>query len=426
MHSILRFAFQGELLVRGWCEALVIGDSRTGKSTIVQRLLDYYGAGEFSTGENTTLAGLVGGLHQIGTSWALQWGRIPLNDRRLLAIDEAGNLPTEQIGRMSSMRSSGVAEVIKVHTERTNARTRQVWITNPRSNRSLSSFSQGVLAVKELIGAPEDIARFDIVVSAATGDVPLAVVNSARGAEAPVTYSRDLCHQRVMWAWSRTGEHVVWEGDSTSLVLRLATDQGQRYRYATEIPLVEPNEQRVKLARLSAAVAATFFSSDESGQKLIIKPAHVQFAHDYLEAIYGKASLRFDEYSAMQRRRYELTEAGGIRTILDRNQHAPRTLMEQEAFTQRDLQEILSYNDRDDFRDALTKLRDSGFIRRVGTSFYVKTPAAIKYLRDMLGNDAVTNMAGSNGNGNGHHHATPRDIGSFATAADLPPEEPEW
>lgn len=393
-HSIISFTFQGDRLVRGWCEALIIGDSRTGKTTITKRMMDHYGAGEFTTGENTTLAGLVGGLHQVGTSWALQWGRIPLNDRRLLTVDEAGNLPQEQISRMSSMRSSGVAEIIKVHTERTNARTRQVWISNPRSPRPLSSFSQGVLAVRELIGAPEDIARFDLVVTAATGDVPLSVVNAPRHAESAETFTAELCHQRVMWAWSRTGDQIVWAPGSETEVLRLATEQGEKYRYATEVPLVEPNEQRVKLARLAVATAALFFSASEDGSRVIVRPEHVQFAHTYLEMLYAKPSLSFAEYAEQQRQHYELSDVEAVRRIiLGRNRFAPRAMMQQEQFTQRDLGELLGIGDRDALREAVATLRDAGFLRRYGSSFYVKTPAAIRWLRVELGGDAAEQAA---------------------------------
>lgn len=383
-HSILSFNLQGERLVRGWAEALVIGDSRTGKTTIVQRLVDYYGAGEFGSGENTSLAGLVGGLHQVGTSWALQWGRIPLNDRRLFVIDEAGNLPPEQIARMSSMRSSGIAEVIKVHTERTNARTRQIWISNPRDPKPLSSFSQGVLAVKQLIGAPEDIARFDLVVTAASTDVELGVINAAREAQAPELFTRDLCHQRVMWAWSRTADNVEWDSVATDLLLQRATEQGERYRYATEIPLVEPNEQRVKLARLAAAAAVLFFSASPDGERVLVKAEHVEFVSQYLDKLYGKPSLAFTEYADTQRRRFQIADEVRVSEILRRHPGAMQQMMEQEQFTQRDLREILAFSDGDELRAALTTLRVSGFLRRMGTSYYLKTPAAIRWLREKL------------------------------------------
>lgn len=395
-HSLIGFTFQGERLRRGWVECLMIGDSRTGKSSIVERLQTHYGAGEFTTGENTSFAGLVGGLHQVGTSWALQWGKIPLNDRRLLVIDEAGNLSQEHIGRMSSMRTSGEAMIVKIHTEKTNARTRQIWISNPRGNKPLSMYGQGVLAVKEMIGAPEDIARFDIILTAASADVPLGVVNLARIQESPTTFTNDLCHQRVMWAWSRTSDNVVWAPGTAEKVLEIAMRHGEEYRYGTEIPLVEPNEQRIKLARLAVSTAAMFFSTDEDGEVVIVRPEHVEFVGQFLDTIYNKPSLAFTEYASNMRRKYELTDSDRIHRIISANSGSIRAMLEQESFTMRDLQEILGIDDRTQLREVSWALRDIGFLRKNLNNNYVKTPAAIRWLREQM---QQTNGRVSDGDG---------------------------
>jgi hypothetical protein len=417
-HSVVGFVFQGERVQRGWMEALIIGDSRTGKTTVVQRMLDLYRAGEFSSGENTSFAGLVGGLNELQRSWFTRWGKVPLNDRRLLVIDEAGNLPTDQIARMSSMRSSGIAEVVKIHAERTYARTRQIWISNPRGNRPLSTYSQGVLAVKELIGAPEDIARFDLVVTAGAQDVSLATINAAREAQALETYTGDLFHQRVMWAWSRRAEQVLFTPGATQEVLRLAMRHGEQYRHATEIPLVEPNEQRIKLARIAVAVAAFFFSTEENGERVVVLPEHALFAAEFLDRLYGKPSLAFDEYARQAHRTYELQADAELLAVLRRSPEAARALMEQQQLTQADLQEILGYDERAELRPALSLLRRAGFLRRVGSSFYVKTPAAITWLREEL----TRVVAPTNGNGNGHGH--PVEVS--AAAAEDAGENPPW
>ena len=418
-HSLINFPFQGETLKRGWCEALIIGDSRTGKSTVVERMQLHYGAGEFTTGENTSFAGLVGGLHQVGTNWALQWGRVPLNDRRMLVIDEAGNLPQDHIGRMSSMRSSGVAEIVKIHTEKTFARTRSVWITNPRGNKPLSFYSQGVLAVKEMIGAPEDIARFDLVLTAATDDVPLAVVNATREHRDPSTFTAELCHQRVMWAWSRKVDQVVWADGTVDAVLAIAMRHGDTYRYGTEIPLVEPNEQRIKIARLAVATAAMFFSADDDGTVVIVKPEHVELVGQYLDTIYAKPSLAFTEYASNMKRRYEITDNNDVTRIMRRNEGSVRAMLEQEAFSLRDLAEMLGIDDRNELRTSVWTLRNVGFLRKGANNNYVKTPAAIRWLRDEI---ASRNGRSPDGDGfgglTGHSGDTVRD--------HTEPEEPEW
>jgi hypothetical protein len=383
-HTITTWNLHGNRVQRGWGEALIIGDSRTGKTTIVRKFIEWYRAGEMCSGENTSIAGLVGGLHQIGTSWALRWGRIPLNDRRLLAIDEAGSLPPEHIERMSGIRSEGIAEIQKIHSEKTNARTRQIWTSNPRSPRPMSSYSQGVLAVKELIGKPEDVARFDIVVTAASGDVNLATVNASHRNGGPTKYTRDICHQRVMWVWSRSPEQVRFTPEAEGRILVRATQQGEKYRYATEIPLVEPNEQRIKLARLAVSAAALFFST-EDGETVLVKQEHVDFAWEFLEKLYAKPSLSFHEYAEIQRREYELGNRAEVQRIIAAAPNAPLEFMQEETFSQQGIGQILDINDRDQLNTVVKKLVRLGFLRRRSArGYFVKTPAAIKYLRELI------------------------------------------
>jgi hypothetical protein len=386
-HSQLSFALQGEMLARGWGEALIVGDTRTGKSTIVLRMVDYYQAGEVTSGENTSMAGLVAGLTQIGTTWALRWGKIPLNNRRLLVIDEAGNIPTDQIARMSSLRSSGIAEVTKIHTERTDARVRGIWIANPRGNRPLATYSHGATAIKELIGAPEDIARFDCVVTAAAQDVGLDVVNAARAHEAPEDYTSALCHQRVMWAWSRRPEDVVFEDGTDAAILAAANVHGVKYRFASEIPLVEPNEQRVKIARLAVAAAGMFFSTNETGSTVQVKPVHVAFAVRFLDRAYSKPSLGYSDYADAATKRYTMRPTPDLLTIMTKPGVA-RGFLDMERMAQRDVAELLGIDDRALLRERMTMLRDCGFLRSLGTSSYVKTAAAITFLREHLEPDA--------------------------------------
>jgi hypothetical protein len=241
-----------------------------------------------------------------------------------------------------------------------------------------------VLAVKELIGAPEDIARFDLVVTAASDDVELSVINAEHRPEAPDVYTRDLCHDRVMWAWSRDEHQVRWLDKAERRVLELATIHGQRYRHATEIPLVEPNEQRVKIARLAVAAAALFFSTTD-GSIVAVGPQHVDFAVQFLDKLYAKRSLAFTAYADAKRRQHELQDEDAVLAVLQAAPDGARQLMQQESLTQTDIAEILQLDDRATVRETISMLRKNGFLVRQGGSSYVKSPAAIDFLRRLEG-----------------------------------------
>jgi hypothetical protein len=213
--------------------------------------------------------------------------------------------------------------------------------------------------------------------------------------------------------------------------LGVATEQGEKYRYATEIPLVEPNEQRIKLARLAVAAAALFFSTDESGETVIVKKEHVDFVASFLERLYCKPSLAFDEYARQQTSQHEIGQPDVVAELIRKKANAGRHFMQQERFTQRDIQEILGINDRDDLRDAITKLRDTSFLKREGSNFYVKTTAAVRWLRQEISGAASTLNTGSLSgqsriNGAGHGNGNGASDQGYASVYHSLPETPDF
>ena len=297
-HSVLGFYFQDVPVQKGWLEFLCIGDTRTGKSETMGKMLEHYGLGEMSVAENTSFAGLVGGLQQTGDKrWFLTWGKIPLNDGRLFVIDEASGLEQEDIAKMSGIRSSGVAEVTKIHTEKTQARTRLIWLSNPRNGQALSTFSYGVQAIQYLIGKAEDISRFDFLITASRDEVPIDEINKRIDPKAKVAhkYTSELCKLLVLWAWSRKPEDIIFSEEAIDLCLKYAIVQGREY--SSKIPLVEGANQRIKIAKLAVASACRVFSTDETGEKVIVNAEHVEFAYNFLEEIYRKPSLDYRGYS---------------------------------------------------------------------------------------------------------------------------------
>lgn len=291
-HTVLGFEFQGVPVAKAWGDILIIGDTRTGKTETLAALIRHYRLGELALGENMTYAGIVGGLRQeAGKRWSVAWGKIPLNDRRLLAIDETSGLPLEVISGLSGIRSNGVAEIAKIVTERTMARTRLIFLSNPRADMFMGDYNYGIEAVRSLIGRPEDIARFDFVVSSAVDEVPIETINAGKQSVVPHTYTSELCRNLILWAWSRESDQIVVTDDATAACLDLAVYQSRRYS-TKRIPLVHGGNHRIKLAKLAVAAACRQFSTD-NGERVIVKPEHVQYAAQFLEQVYSKPSLDY-------------------------------------------------------------------------------------------------------------------------------------
>lgn len=293
-HSVQGFMFGEELVPKGWLDILVIGDTRCGKGYTAERLVHYYGLGEVVSAENCTYAGLVGGMLQSGDKWQIIWGKIPLGDRRLVILDEAKSLSTEDIGRMSRLRSEGIAEVAKIQTERTLARTRLIWLTNTREGRLMRTYDYGVNAVPEFVGHAEDIARFDLALSVMQGEVAVDLINQPTPSEIENPWPQDAARKLILWAWSRRPDQVRF----TPAAVRATLDAAKRLgaKYSPAIPLIQVENVRYKIARLAAAVAAKAFRTRD-GEILEVDEDCVIFAITFMENCYDKPSMSYNWFS---------------------------------------------------------------------------------------------------------------------------------
>lgn len=300
-HTVLNFYFQEQYVKRGWGELLIIGDSGQAKTTIVERLMHHYRLGEIHSGESSKRTGLVYSMQQTNKRWFLVWGAFPLNDGGLLTIDELSGLSEDDLAVMSDVRSSGVAKATGVITAETTSRTRAIYISNPRNGRQLNAETYGVSAVLKLMGKAEDVRRLDLAMSVASGDVDPSLVNKSLKdiPEVQHVYTSDACNVRALWAWSRKPDDVIFTDEATERILKKATEMGAKY--SSTIPIVEAADQRIKIARLSVAAAACVFSSDETGQKVIVKPEHVDFVVDFMNEIYCAKSFGYDKLSEQDR-----------------------------------------------------------------------------------------------------------------------------
>lgn len=303
-HSALHFDFMGQYVRKGWLEGLIIGDSAQSKTSVATGLRDYYNLGARITGEKTTAAGLVGGLQQLNGRWILQWGAYPQNDRRAMIIDEFGSMSLEDIGNMTDLRSTGIAEIIKIRMERTNARVRVLFLANARSGEPLKQYTQGIIAIQELMGKSEDIRRLDFALTVASGEVDPQELNKPKNS-IPIpkkNYSREMCRKLILWAWSRNTKpgqkQVQFSEQAEKAILEHAISMGKKYH--PNIPLVEPSDQRLKLARMSIALAIRLFSTDETGEIVYVTREHVEYIVQWLESQYDKPSMSYDAWSEQQ------------------------------------------------------------------------------------------------------------------------------
>ena len=397
LHMFIDLAYHSPLLIpvngrieKGWVEILVVGDSAQGKSEVVKRIIDHYGLGVKVDVKNASKAGLLGGLSQLGTRWMVQWGTIPRHDRRLVILEELKGLAVEGIGKLTDMRSSGVAEIDMIESRKTHARTRLIALSNPRSDLPLDSYSYGVEAAKELIGSPEDLRRFDAVLFTASAQVDLTKINDrvANTVKPPQKYLSDPCKRLVLWAWTRHENDIIFSESASAAIL--AETKRLSKMFCDIIPIVDRGGFRYKLARLAASLACRTFSVDEDTSKLHIRECHVMYISQMLERVYSDSVCGYKDFSEAYLSTRKLNDPKDVRSRI-LSTPFPEDFIEQLIHTNlievRDMCDWTGW-DRESATSLLSFLVRKHALLRDNRA-YRKNPSFIALLREILLSDAL-------------------------------------
>jgi hypothetical protein len=390
-HSPLLLNFDGKCDIKGWVEVLVVGDSAQGKSETALNLMQHYGLGEKVECKNASVAGLLGGLQQLGSRWFVTWGIIPTHDKRLVILEELKGANIEVIAKLTDMRSSGIAEIPKIEKRRTFARTRLIALSNPRTDHPMSAYNFGIEAVKELIGGLEDIRRFDMISIVASNEIDPAMLNQLQSNRPAVmhTYTSDLCRALILWAWTRTANQVQFDEDAVAFLMESSTNLCEEFSDA--LPIIDRGSTRHKLARLCASVAArTYSCATESMEVIRVRRCHVEFIVQHLRRIYQAPAFGYGDYTAAIRLTQELVDEQSIKHRLNETPF-PRDFIKQSLHTATidlvDIQDWCAW-DRSDANDLLSFLVRKHALTRDGRT-YRKTPPYIRLLKGMLDNGSV-------------------------------------
>jgi len=247
----------------------------------------------------------------------------------------------------------------------------------------MNQYTYGIQAVKELIGRPEDISRFDFVIGVASEDVPVDIINQ-RCKNIQYEAHWDELRQLVRWVWQLRPNEIHIEQEATDAILSLAKEQSNTYSNA--VPMVEPNEQRVRLARVSTATAARCFS--EEGGKLVVKKRHVEFADWFMRSCFDSKALGYGLYSAAERQTEteneecmrEVTDV--LTRYADKSDRAVRLLYAADQFSTTDLEHIFNVP-KPEAREIISVLLRFGCVHRKH-QVYCKTKIGITVLERFL------------------------------------------
>ena len=112
-HTALQFHFGTFKDIRGYLDTLIVGESRTGKSSTADTLRKVYGLGVFASlaGNSATIPGLIGGSNKTANGYQTRAGIIPQNHRGLIIFEEFGKSHSNIITELTDIRSSNEVEL---------------------------------------------------------------------------------------------------------------------------------------------------------------------------------------------------------------------------------------------------------------------------------------------------------------------------
>lgn len=361
-------------IIKGWLDIMCIGDTRTGKSQMAQRFVKYLKMGSYINGENARRTGVIGGVQRFGDSWVVTWGAIPMNDRGLLIIDEASGLEVDDIKDLSSTRSSGAVTLNKIVKGEARARTRLIWLSNPRSGKNLEDFYwKGYGAFQEFIPVAEDQARYDLVLTAAREDIDVL-----EGVDESVKPDLEKWKSLFNLAWGIPAEDIIFCNEMKVKVREYSKALNEVYGGGPLIVGVAVYEKLLRLSCAFAVLCGSFY-----GSKLHVELKHLAYADEFLRMCLDKGSLGYKDYikefKRSQQKKQENTKY--IRSIITLYP-ALKVLLSSNSFKGYQFQEILGIS-KDDSSAILSELIKRGLLRPSAGANYVPDKMLMEIAKQM-------------------------------------------
>lgn len=352
----------GKRTERAYLDTMIVGDPRTMKSATAKAMHNMYELGTVLSLKTATATSLIGGSSSSGgNGWKTKIGLIPQSHRSALIMEEFSGGGQDLVSKLTEIRSSNRVRIDRLDGRMdVPAMVRMLSISNPATSggisRSLEQYSSGIQVILDLVGASEDIARYDFFL----------LVEEPKGYISPLDmfdldpYDKQAYMDRIRWIWSRSAEQVTLDRPVAQYIVDAATRLNEAYDCHIKLFGAEAWK---KVARIAIAVAGMLVSTDSEYKNIIVKNEHVDFAEYFLKAIYDNEVFKLRRF-VDDVRSYSILREVDIHTLQDiyTNHHsALEQLYISTEMTQRQLQ-LVSGLDQGLFGKLMASLTGSKFV----------------------------------------------------------------
>lgn len=365
-HGILDFKFMGKYM-KGHPEGIVIGASRTGKSEVINVLPLFYGLGNLTEAKNASVAGLIGGVDKGSNgTFRISWGEIPRNHKGLLFLDEISGLPPEVFKQMTGLRSQRKAVIAKIRKGQAPAKTRLLWVGNPKTkddgrSKSLYDYSYGVDVCLDLFPADEDVARFDFIVLVPEPAEYISPLNDD-GSLPEEKHLPEELKQLIRWVWSRNREQVIFDTYVEKYIEHVAMELNKDFGSSIKIIGIEGVK---KIARIATSVAACCYSCDSTGECVVVKKEHVDWVRAFLVDLYDNDIFRLKQYVQNERKFSTVNDEviKQVAAIVKKYPMLVKVLLEQDECPTYVLQSVGGVSSKDEYNYLIHQMYNGGLIQ---------------------------------------------------------------
>lgn len=340
-HTVLEFNFGTFKNVRGYLDTLIVAESRVGKSSTAEALQRLYGLGAFTSlaGNSATIPGIIGGSTKVNGNYQTRAGLIPMNHRGLVIFEELAKCNSNLVRELTDIRSSNQVRIARVSGVLTlPALVRMITLTNVKNTGSkikpINSYPNGIDILVDLIGSPEDIARYDLMLI--LGDQGNKIVDPFWE---PVTpFEPEAYQTRIRWVWSRTIDQIIIDKEVGKHILDRCNELNKTYDSHIKI---FGTEAWKKVARLAIAMAGYLVSTDTSYEKIIVTKEHVDAAVEYLIDCYDNPTFKLKEYVQMEQL-YNTIDDEGVKLLQELYNQNPSIMLQLERLSSTNKQNLMA------------------------------------------------------------------------------------
>lgn len=365
-HTPLEFKM-GKRIERAYLDVMIIGDPRTMKSQTAKRMREMYELGTVTSLKTATAAGLIGGSDKVsGGGYKTKVGLIPQSHKGAIIMEEFSGGGKALASQLTEIRSSNRVRILRVNGQiDVPAMVRMLSISNPATKSNgvslaLSQYPSGIKVILDLVGASEDIARYDFFL----------LVEEAEKYTSPLdafdldAYSKESYMNRIRWVWSRKAEQVDITRDVAEYLVKVSNKLNEDYDCHIKLFGAEAWK---KLARVAISVAGMTVSTDEDFQKIIVTKDHIDFAALFLKSIYDNHIFKLKSFVENERAYNTCRDVDvhALQQLFGRHATALEEMEISTDMTQKQLQ-LVSGLDNKEFAELVSKLGGSKFIQWQG------------------------------------------------------------